>query len=163
MEILRSAPTSCLGVVSLFATFVRTNYISTVKQLVCSFTSSRLQFLLAVIQTLLLYKKRISHPDWLHQIMGAIQTSSSMIFFSPCGEQKLRLHRHCCLWSCRHLDSSYVSLGGQLHGLSALPEPERAWIFILNWLPSKPWLLRAEVYFSERLSEFGKYTDVQNR
>ena len=71
------------------------------------------------------YKKELANPDWLHQIMGAYTDIIVHDIFLPVASRNYAYTAIAAYEAARHLDSSYVSLGGQLHGLSALPEPEK--------------------------------------
>lgn len=105
------------------------------------------------------YKKELANPDWLHQIMGAYTDIIVHDIFSPPVASRNYAYTTIAAYeAARHLDSSYVSLGGQLHGLSAVPEPEKGLEYSFELAAIKAMITTGKKFiFSEKdFSDFEK-------
>ncbi|MBK9687570.1 MAG: vanadium-dependent haloperoxidase [Saprospiraceae bacterium] len=68
----------------------------------------------------------MAQPSWLHDVMGAYTNILVHDIFSPPVASRNYAYTSIAAYeAARHLNPDYVSLGGQLNGLSAVPEPEK--------------------------------------
>ncbi|MBK7008440.1 MAG: vanadium-dependent haloperoxidase [Saprospiraceae bacterium] len=68
----------------------------------------------------------MAQPTWLHDVMGAYTNILVHDIFSPPVASRNYAYTSIAAYeAARHLNPDYVSLGGQLNGLSAVPEPEK--------------------------------------
>ncbi len=71
------------------------------------------------------YKAAISNPKFLHDVMGEYTDIIVHDIFSPPVASRNYAYTTIAGYeAARHADSSYISLEGQLHGLTAVPKPE---------------------------------------
>ncbi len=68
----------------------------------------------------------MAQPMWLHDVMGAYTNILVHDIFSPPVASRNYAYTSIAAYeAARHLNPNFVSLGGQLNGLSAVPEPEK--------------------------------------
>ncbi|MBP9195678.1 MAG: vanadium-dependent haloperoxidase, partial [Saprospiraceae bacterium] len=72
------------------------------------------------------YKKSMAQPSWLHDVMGTYTNILVHDIFSPPVASRNYAYTSIAAYeAARHINPDYVSLGGQLNGLSPVPEPEK--------------------------------------
>jgi hypothetical protein len=73
------------------------------------------------------YKTAISNPKFLHDVMGEYTDIIVHDIFSPPVASRNYAYTTIAGYeAARNADSSYVSLEGQLHGLTAIPKPDKS-------------------------------------
>ncbi|MCX8492407.1 MAG: phosphatidic acid phosphatase, partial [Cyclobacteriaceae bacterium] len=73
------------------------------------------------------YKEKAKNPEFLHRSMKAITDRIVHDIFSPPVASRIYTYVSVAAYEVAiQQDSSYRSLAGQLHGLEALPKPDRS-------------------------------------
>lgn len=72
------------------------------------------------------YKVKAENPDYLHRSIKQVTDVIVHDIFSPPVASRIYTYTSVAAYeAARHMDSTYVTLAGQLHGLEPVPQPEK--------------------------------------